>query len=156
MAIDLSTSVSETQWVVISYGLTQTALVPLGGRLSDVFDRKDTFLGGLLLFIVGSVFASQVANVELLIIARVVQAIGAASIIATSFALVTDLAPPAQRGLAIGIIVGLIGVGVALAFALGGALVTHFGWESPFFAMAVAGVLLLATASIVLPRAYVC
>ena len=64
IAVDLDTSVSEAQWIVISYGLTQTALVPLGGRLSDVFDRKDTFLGGVLMFIIGSLFASQVASVD--------------------------------------------------------------------------------------------
>jgi len=152
IAEDLNTSVSDASWIAIAYGLAQPALMPLAGRLSDMFERKDAFLAGLLLLAVGSAMGSLAASVEFLVLARVVQAAGSACIAANAIAIVSDVFPPRQRNMAIGIVVGLIGVGGASGLASGGAMVSQFNWESTFLVPMALSVLLLLFGLLAVPR----
>ncbi|HZP26645.1 MAG TPA: MFS transporter [Dehalococcoidia bacterium] len=152
IAVDFNTSVSQVQWVVISYGLTQTALVPLAGRISDLIDRRNAFLGGLAILAAGSVLGNRAVSIEMLIFARVIQAVGAASLVTNTFAIVTDVFPPEKRGGALGVVVVMIGVGVASGFILGGYLVTQFDWQATFLAMILLACVLFIVGLLVLPR----
>lgn len=152
IAVDFDASVSQAQWVVIAYGLTQTALVPLAGRISDLIDRKNAFLGGLLILAAGSMLGNRAVSIEMLILARVIQAVGAASLVTNTFAIVTDVFPPEKRGAALGVVVVMIGVGVASGFILGGYLVTQFDWQAIFLAMILLAGVFLILGLLVLPR----
>ena len=150
---DLDASLSDVQWVLIVFGVTNASLVPLAGRLGDLFDRRTLFLVGALLFTLASILGSRAFNVELLIASRAAQAVGASAILANSLAIAIDVSPPEKRAFAIGFLVMMIGAGVALALILGGFLTTQFGWESTFLVTAGFGATLLALALAALPQA---
>ncbi len=147
MSQGLDASMAEIEWVLIGYTLGMTALVPVFGRVSDVFGRKRLFIWGLLFFTLGSFLITQAPTVWWVVAARVVQAVGGALITANTLAIISDTFPPGKRGLAMGIQSILVSGGGALGPTLGGFLVTHFGWESVFYVnlpIGLAGALLAA------------
>ena len=85
-------------WVTTSYLVASTTAVPIVGRLSDLYGRKTFFLGGIIVFVVGSVLAGASQTMNQLIFFRAIQGIGGGSVMALSFASVGDLFPPAERG----------------------------------------------------------
>jgi len=151
VADDLGASLSQTQWVLIVFGLVMSALVPICGRLNDIFDRKSIFVAGLVFFTVGSFLGALGISVEFLIFARFVQGIGAASLMATGFAIVIEVFPIERRPAALGVVVGMIGVGVTFALITGGFLITHVGWQATFLTTGALGLVHLAAALLVLP-----
>ncbi|KAA1472295.1 MFS general substrate transporter [Dentipellis sp. KUC8613] len=119
-------------WVGSAYSLSSTAILPLSGRLADVFGRKPVMLCSIALFAVGSAIAGAAQNMNMLIAARTVQGIGGGSILNMTEILVSDLVPLAERG----IYQGMIGLTWAFASGvgppIGGALATS-AWRWLFF-----------------------
>jgi len=131
---DLDAGISGLQWTVGAYTVVLASLLLLSGSTADRFGRKRVFVVGLAVFSVASLLCSVAPNVELLVVFRVLQAVGgsmlnpvAMSIIANTF---TD---PRERAQAVGVWGAVFGVSMALGPVLGGPLVSAVGWRSIFW-----------------------
>jgi len=120
-------------WVIMSYMLAITVLVPAIGRVADMIGRKLLYVGGFALFTLTSLFAGMAqSGVELLVI-RIVQSIGGSLIIANSTAIVADAFPKGELGRALGINTMVIAVGFAVGPVIGGLVTVALGWRWVFF-----------------------
>ena len=126
---DLKTDFPTIQWVVLSYLLVVATLLPGAARLGDLYDKKKLYMGGLAVFTAASLLCALVPTVELLIAARALQGLGAVFVSALGIAIVTAVAPKAERGKAIGTVGGLISIGVAIGPSLGGVLIAWLSWH---------------------------
>ena len=128
---DLHATSTQLQWIVDAYALVLGGLLLVSGSLADRVGRKKTFLAGLLAFATGSVWAAFSGSVSVLIAARASMGIGAALMMPSTLAIITDVfRDPRERQRAIGFWAGTSGVGFALGPIVGGLLLTHFWWGS--------------------------
>jgi|SRR5690606_21812777 len=111
------------------------------GPLSDRFGRRPLLLGGLALFVVASTICALAPPLELLVVARILQAVGGCSGIVLSRAIVRDLYGRDKAASMIGYITMAWVLAPMMAPSLGGLLDVHFGWEASFFVVAAAGLL---------------
>src|ERR671927_1920730 len=132
LARSLHTTLLQLVWVILAYMIASTVLVLTAGRLSDLFGRKQAYVGGFLLFSLASLGAGFAADGTQLILWRIVQGIGGAFLFANAAALVTDAFPRRQLGLAMGTNTMVAAVGLVLGPILGGALVA-ISWHWVFW-----------------------
>ena len=116
----LGTSLLQLVWVILSYMIASTVLVLTAGRLSDLFGRKNAYVGGFLLFTAASLGAGFSADGTQLILWRILQGVGGALLFANAPALVTDSFPSEQLGLAMGTNTMVAAVGLVIGPVLGG------------------------------------
>jgi EmrB/QacA subfamily drug resistance transporter len=121
------------QWVVLSYLLTVTTLMLGVGRLADIYGKKPIYTTGFIVFTVGSVLCGLSPTIYTLIGFRVLQAVGAAMVMALGMAIVTEAFPPSERGRALGISGTIVSVGIAVGPTLGGLIVKNLSWHWIFF-----------------------
>ena len=133
LVVEFGVDFALVQWVVLSFTLTQTAIMPSVGRLGDMLGKKPIFLGGTIAFALGSVLAGLAPTIELLLIFRVVQAVGGAFAIALSMGIVTETFPDSERGKALGLFSASVSVGGIAGPLLGGALLDILSWRWIFF-----------------------
>jgi EmrB/QacA subfamily drug resistance transporter len=126
-------SFQEVQWVVLAYLLAVTTLIVSVGRLGDLIGRRRLLLVGILLFTTASVMCGAAPTLWLLIVARAVQGLGAAIMMALTLAFVGEMVPKTKIGSAMGLLGSMSAVGTALGPSLGGVLIAGFGWRSIFF-----------------------
>ena len=138
------TELPTTQWVVIAYALTTSALLLPMGRLSDIVGRKPVYVAGFAFFILGAALAGTSTTILVLTLGRVVQGAGAAMTQGTGMAMILSTFPSAERGKALGLLLSVVGAGAVAGPAMGGLLVSALGWRSVFF-----GSMALATLSII-------
>ncbi|HJZ35065.1 MAG TPA: MFS transporter, partial [Solirubrobacterales bacterium] len=129
---DLNASTSALQWILNGYLLTLASLILLGGSLGDRLGRRRVFQAGVALFTVASLGCAAAPNVEMLIVARLVQGIGGALLTPGSLAIIQASFRPADRARAIGAWSGLGGVATAFGPLLGGWLIAAISWRAIF------------------------
>ena len=118
------------QWIVTAYSLAFGSLLLLGGRLSDVFGRKWTFITGLLGFAAASAIGGTAQNFEVLVASRAAQgAFGALLAPAALSLLTTTFTRPEERGKAFGVFGAIAGSGAAVGLLMGGALTDLVSWR---------------------------
>ena len=141
---DLQATTTDLQWIVDAYILVFAGLLLVGGSLADRVGRKRTFLAGVCLFAAGSAWAAFSGSVDVLITARASMGIGAALIMPSTLAIITDMfRDRGERQRAIGLWAATSGLGIALGPVIGGLLLDHFWWGSVFLLnvpVAVAGI----------------
>ena len=120
-------------WVTTAYLVASTTTVPIVGRLSDLYGRKAFFLGGIAVFLVGSVLAGVSQSMNQLIVFRAIQGIGGGSMMALSFTTVGDLFPPAERGKYQGIVAAVFGLSSVIGPTLGGFITDNLSWNWIFY-----------------------
>ncbi|HEX6312299.1 MAG TPA: MFS transporter [Acidimicrobiia bacterium] len=147
----LDLSATALQWVMNGYLLVIAALVALAGRVSDNLGRTRTFLIGIVVFVGCSMIAGLSTAGWHIIAARAVQGVGAALMIPSSQAIVTNAFPVEERGRAMGIYAGISMAFLALGPLIGGVLTEHFGWEWVFFINVPVGVGTIAMTLIARP-----
>src|SRR5918912_3074323 len=126
-------SLAGLSWILNAYNIVFAALLVPSGRIADRVGRRRVFLAGLLTFLGASAAAGLAPTVEVLVAARVVQAVGAAALVPTSLALLLPEFPLAQRATATGIWGATGAIAAALGPSLGGTLVEAAGWRWVFF-----------------------
>ena len=120
-------------WIITAYLLGYTAFMPLLGRLADVYGYPRVYMISLVIFGAGSVLVALSPNLELMIGARVVQAIGAAAAVPVGFAIAAGTLPAERRGLALGIVGGAAEAGSMLGPVYGGVIVELANWRWLFW-----------------------
>jgi EmrB/QacA subfamily drug resistance transporter len=147
---DLKVSVSSLEWVVNAYFLTFAVLMLSGGKLADLVGRRRIFILGLVVFTLSSLACGLATNGETLIAARAVQGVGAALMSPATLSIIAATFPPRQRGMAMGIWVGVSAVALALGPITGGLLAEHADWSWIFFINVPIGALAILAARIVI------
>ncbi len=149
---DLHASLSTAEWTVTSYVLV-TGIFPIAmGRVGDIFGRREIYLAGLVLFIGASAGCGFAGSIETLVVLRVVQGLGAATMMPGTLSIITNAFPAEQRGLAIGIWGGVSGLGLIAGPILGGLLVRGDNWRWIFFVNVPVGLVALAMALAFVPK----
>ncbi|MFQ5795642.1 MAG: MDR family MFS transporter [Candidatus Bipolaricaulia bacterium] len=120
-------------WVTTAYLITSTTVAPIVGKLTDIYGRKWFYVGGIVIFLLGSVLSGLSQNINQLILFRGFQGIGAGAIIASSFTLIGDLFPPAERGKYQGIIASVFGLSSVIGPTLGGFVTDSLSWRWIFY-----------------------
>ncbi|MGC6388808.1 MFS transporter [Ewingella sp. S1.OA.A_B6] len=133
IALSLNSTVSGLQWVVNAYTLTFAALLLSGGSLGDKLGAKNIYLGGLLLFAIASLICGFSSTLTVLILARVLQGIGASLLVPASLSLINEAFPQShQRAKAIAVWAGCGGLAMAAGPLFGGIVIQLLGWRSIF------------------------
>ncbi|PWB55105.1 MAG: MFS transporter [Anaerolineales bacterium] len=125
--------ITVVEWVVTIYLLVLSGLLLSFGRLGDMRGHKTIYLIGFGIFMAGSFFSGSAPSVVILIIARGLQALGAAMLAANSPAILTKSFPAEQRGQALGLQATMTYLGLTAGPALGGWLASLLGWRVVFY-----------------------
>jgi EmrB/QacA subfamily drug resistance transporter len=125
-------TVIDVQWVVESYGLFLGALILAGGSLGDLFGRRLFFVLGTAIFALASAACGLAPNIQVLILARSFQGVGAALMVPGSLAIISASFDEKSRGSAIGTWSGFSAITTAIGPLLGGWLVEHASWRWVF------------------------
>ena len=129
----LHTDINSVIWVTSAYLLAYAVPLLVTGRLGDRFGPKKLYLIGLVVFTLASLWCGFSGTIEMLIVARAVQGLGAALLAPQTMAIVTRIFPPDRRGVAMGLWGAVAGVASLVGPILGGVLVDSLGWEWIFF-----------------------
>ncbi|MEX2631646.1 MAG: multidrug effflux MFS transporter [Tistlia sp.] len=122
------------------------------GPLSDRFGRRPVLFGALAVYLAASLACAFAPSMELLILARFLQALGACAGAVIGRAIVRDVYRPQEAARVMSFLAMAMAVAPALAPILGGWLTTHFGWQATFLALLVFGLVALAGVVLVLPE----
>jgi len=152
ISVKLQADLSTLQWIVTAYLLTISSLLPIFGRIADLFGRRRIFSLGFIVFTFGSVLCGLATNIWFLIGMRVLQAIGASMLMANSAAIIIANFPPKERGRALGLTGTVVALGSLTGPALGGVIVGLFNWRSIFYINLPIGILGYLAARIILPH----
>ena len=141
---------ADLSWVLNGYNILFAALLVPAGRVADIVGRRRMFLIGIWTFLVASLLCGIAGSVELLVAARLLQAVGGAILVPTSLSLLLPEFPAAQRATATAIWTATGAVAAAIGPSLGGVLVDGGGWRWAFFVNLPIGLIALAPAARVL------
>ncbi|MGD9695743.1 MAG: DHA2 family efflux MFS transporter permease subunit [Thermoleophilia bacterium] len=150
MAHDLGVDVPSISWVVTGFLVTQATLLALAGRAGDLYGRRRVFVAGVVVLCVGSVLCALSWDVPSLVAFRILQACGACAMAPTAYSYAAELFGPAERGTALGVMGGVLGLAPVVALSLAGGLVGAFGWRSVFWISPIVGGVVLLGAALVL------
>src|SRR6202022_3474906 len=132
MESDLATTLPAMTWVINAYTLCMSALLLIGGAAADQIGRRKIFLTGLSVFAVASIGCGLAPGVEVLILARAVQGVGAALLIPCSLAIIGAAFDEKERGAAIGVWSGASAKTACAGPLIGGGL-ADLGWGGDIF-----------------------
>src|SRR5688500_3670223 len=128
-------------WVFSAYLLASTTVVPLYGKLSDIYGRRSIYAIAMVIFLVGSVLCGMAGNMTQLILARALQGIGAGGIMPLAFILIGEMFSLEQRARMQGLFSGVWGVSSIAGPLLGGFIVDQFSWHWIFYINVIPGLL---------------
>ena len=133
MEEDFDTNVNTIQWVINAYALTFGVMIVTGGRLADMFGRRNAFFLGSAIFASMSALGGVAPTETWLVVARVLMGIGGALMWPAILGMTYEILPEEKAGLAGGIIIGAAGLGNAIGPLLGGVLTQELSWRWIFF-----------------------
>ncbi|WP_432159955.1 MFS transporter [Streptomyces sp. NRRL F-5630] len=146
-------SVSGLQWTIDAYTLVIASLLMLSGSTADRVGRRRVFRIGLIVFTVGSALCSIAPNLGLLVVFRMVQAVGGSMLNPVAMSIITNtFTDPRERARAIGVWGGVVGLSMAAGPIIGGVLVDSVGWRSIFWLNLPIGIAALVLLSLYVPE----
>ncbi|WP_083602980.1 MFS transporter [Bowdeniella nasicola] len=131
-------------WLATSAMLVSAVTVPIVGKLSDMYGRRRFYLGGLVIFMLGSVMSGSAQSFGFLIFARSVQGLGVGALMPMSQTIIGDIIPPRFRGKYQGYMGAVFGVTSVAGPLAGGWITDHFGWRWLFYVTLLLGIAALA------------
>jgi MFS family permease len=152
MQHEFAAPLAAVQWVSLGYLLMLVALLTPAGRLADAVGRKLIYGYGFIVFTLGSAACGLAPSLSILVIFRLVQAVGAAMLQANSVALVTTSVPPGRMRLALSIQAAAQSIGLGLGPTLGGLLTDTVGWRAVYWINVPVGCLAIVAGRYLLPR----
>ncbi len=127
------TKLDQASWIVIGYLLGYTFAMPIMGRVSDVYGHGRIYLLSLVIFIVGSMLVALANNLQWVVSARIIQAIGGGAVVPIAMAIAGDIFVGKSRAVALGIIGAAVEAGGALGPFYGAALAQFWSWKWIFW-----------------------
>jgi MFS family permease len=128
-------------FVISAYVIASTTSIPIFAKLSDLWSRRNVFLGGLAVFIAGSILSGVSQNLPELIAFRAVQGFGSGGFFPVGIAIVAVVFPPATRARVIGALSGVFGIAVVAGPLVGSTILTYTTWRWVFYVNIPFGVL---------------
>src|SRR5438034_4099113 len=138
-------------WVTTAYMLTSTVMVPIYGKLSDLFGRKVIFIIGVVLFLVGSALSGASQSMNMLIAFRAFQGLGTGALTPIAIAVVGDLFTPRERGKWQGVTGAVFGISALIGPTLGGWITQYSSWRWVFYVNLPVGILALLVLIFLMP-----
>ena len=120
-------------WIPIAAMLASTVVVPIAGKLSDVYGRKPLYMTGVIVFAVGSLLSGSAPNFWFLVFARFVQGAGMGFLMPLSQAIIGDIISPRERGKYQGMMGASFGLASIIGPAAGGFITQYYSWRWLFF-----------------------
>ena len=154
MAKSLNVTSAGIQWIVTSYLIVISASILIFGRLGDMLGKTKVFKVGIMVFTLGSLFCGITSSLPLLVLARVIQAIGAAGSMANSQGIITEVFPANERGRALGLTGTFVALGSLIGPPLGGFIVSATSWEYIFLINVPIGIITTFFALKILPKGH--
>ena len=139
-------------WSITIYLLTSTISVPFWGKLSDLYGRKPIFMIGIVIFLVGSALSGLSQSMEMLILFRGIQGVGAGSLFPVALAIIGDMFTPAERGKYQGLFGAVFGIAFVVGPLVGGFLTEQVSWHWIFYVNIPIGLAALFVISRLLPN----
>lgn len=133
MALEFKVDISMVQWITSVYLLIMSALLPILGTLADNFGRRKMFNIGFFVISIFTLFCGFSVNLPMLIVMRILQAVGGAMVMANGMAIVTESYPPSERGRNIGLLATTMAIGSIAGPPLGGLVIGLLSWRAVFF-----------------------
>jgi EmrB/QacA subfamily drug resistance transporter len=131
---DLGATAAHAQWTIAIYALGVASLQLLGGEAGDRFGRRRVLQIGMTVFMLGSLLCSLAPTIDVLIAARLIQAVGASMMNPVALAIISQVfVEPTERARAIGIWGAVFGAALALGPIVGGLLIETVGWRRVFW-----------------------
>jgi EmrB/QacA subfamily drug resistance transporter len=131
-------------WVFSAFLLASTTVVPLYGKLSDIYGRRNLYVFAMGLFLIGSILCGWANSMTGLILARAIQGLGAGGILPLAFILIGEMFTLEQRAKMQGFFSGVWGVSSIIGPLLGGFLVDQLSWRWIFYINVLPGLLAAA------------
>ena len=144
--LDLGASIEQLEWTVNAYTLTFAVFLLTGAALGDRFGRRRMFVIGVAIFTAASAFAAMSTSVEMLLVGRMAQGIGAAIVTPLTLTLLSAAVPAERRGVALGAWGAVGGLAVAIGPLVGGAIIEGLAWNWIFWVNVPIGIALLPLA----------
>ena len=133
MAIQFNTTTTAISWIALSYNLTVVSLLLTFGKLGDKIGLKKLFVLGFIIFSTSSLMCGLSYNLNMLILSRFLQGIGASILYALPQAIIAKYLPQEKRGMAFGILASAAALGITLGAPVSGLLSGFFTWRLIFF-----------------------
>jgi len=147
-------SVSTLQWALNAYNITIAAVLLVGVSLGERFGRLRIYNLGILIFTIGSVLCALSNGIDWLILARIIEGLGASVMTPMSMAILTNALPTDQRGRALGIWSGIGGLALIVGPSLGGFIVAKLTWQWIFWINVPIGILSILLSKHYLPESH--
>jgi EmrB/QacA subfamily drug resistance transporter len=139
-------------WVATAYMVASTTMVPIAGKLGDLFGRKPFLLVGMVGFVLASALCGQARDMVELVAFRGIQGLFGGVLFASVFASLADLFPPRTRARIQGVFGGVFGVASVVGPTVGGYLTDSVGWRWVFYVNVPVGILAIAVVFLTMPR----
>jgi EmrB/QacA subfamily drug resistance transporter len=120
-------------WIITAYMLTSTSVIPLVGKLGDLYGRKPFLVGGAAYFVVTTALCGVAQNMPQLIALRALQGLGGGVLMSTAFAAIAYVLPPAERARMQGLFTGVFALSSVIGPLVGGYLTDNVSWRGVFY-----------------------
>ncbi|TWH44978.1 MDR family MFS transporter [Sporomusa sp. KB1] len=128
-------------WVTTAYMLSSTTVVPISGKLADLYGRRIMYVAGIIIFMLGSALCGISTNMTQLIVFRGLQGIGGGIMMPLTMTIVSDIFPPEERGKWQGLLGAIFAVSSVVGPAIGGWIVDYSSWQWVFYVNLPVGIL---------------
>ncbi|CAG8510965.1 11091_t:CDS:2 [Ambispora leptoticha] len=126
-------NLSNVTWIITSYILAFNAVIPLAGKFTDIFGRRAVILTGVILFLAGSALSGASQSMDMLIIVRVIQGIGAGISFSCIMIIFADISTLDERAMYQGLVGAIYSIMSVLGPLIGGAFADHISWRWGFY-----------------------
>ena len=148
----LNIEMSIAEWIVSLYMLTICCLLIFWGKLSDSIGKIKIFRIGTFVFIIGSLLCGISKSIEMLLLSRIIQALGASMTMATNYGIITEYFPKEMRGKSLGILGSFVSLGSIAGPSLGGLILQNYSWHYIFLINIPVGLFAIILGYFVFPK----
>ncbi len=152
ISADIGVKMNQAEWVVSIYLMIICACLLLFGKIGDSFGKVMVFKWGTVVFVLGSLLCGIPGSLTILLVARVIQAIGASMTMATGTGIITEVFPMSERGKALGLMGSFVSLGSITGPGVGGLILHQLDWSYIFWINVPVGLVTIILGQRYLPK----